>query len=207
VTPGRAIEAASGGVDDRGVEPEATCPTCKAALKLGADGFWSCPSGHGLGFTLSKAYGRIADDEIAKIWRASEKAAAGKTPCIFCGKPTVTFTVDGVVLDVCRADEALWFDPGELDQLPRDRPDAPPSAEQQRQFAAIMEAFDHDLVTGLAREQGRAILDRLTNHVVREHPGFARLFDNALDGDRLDELEAETEREQDDLAAQWRESA
>jgi Zn-finger nucleic acid-binding protein len=186
------------------VEPEATCPTCKAALKLGADGFWSCPAGHGLGFTLSKAYGRIADDEIAKLWRGSETAPAGKVPCPFCAEPMVTVTVERVSVDVCRADEALWFDPGELDRLPAQ---TPPTPEQQRQFAAIMEAFDHDLVAGLEAEEDRGVLDRLANHVVRGHPGFALLFDHALYGDRLDELEAETAREEQELASQWQQGA
>lgn len=50
--------------------PAPICPKCGAELRLGASGrlqAWSCPAGHGVGFTVTAAYERLADDEIHAV--------------------------------------------------------------------------------------------------------------------------------------------
>ena len=190
--------------------PAPTCPKCKAPLAPGRKGeldFWSCPNGHGLGFTMSEAYGRVEEDEISELWHASESAPAGKTPCPYCGlaMASVAVRVEGarLTLDVCRDDQFFWFDPGELDLLPPDLADPEPTPEEQRKIDAVLAAFDHDLEAGIEAEGNRGLLNRLAGTIARDHPGFARLLEHTVYGDALDRLEAETDREQRDLAEQW----
>ena len=82
--------------------PLPSCPICNAPLEARKEGevdFWSCPAGHGLGFTMSEAYGRVQEDEIARLWQASVSAPQGTSPCAWCGTPMVRVTV-GVDTDV-----------------------------------------------------------------------------------------------------------
>lgn len=176
-----------------------TCPKCGAELKLGASGrlhAWSCPAGHGVGFTVTEAYERLADDEVHAIWHASEHGAPGSYHCPFCARPMVNVTVavggDGSpteTLDVCREDEFIWFDPGELDEFPQSAPPSEPSAEEQRKIDQIRSTFDHDLDLAQADEESHGILNRFANHVVAEHPGFVHLLDHAVYRHELDDVE------------------
>jgi Zn-finger nucleic acid-binding protein len=179
--------------------PAPKCPQCGAELKLGASGkldAWSCPAGHGIGFTLSEAYERLEDDEIHAIWKASEQAAPGAHTCPLCSQPmaSVTIAVAGPgspeeTFDVCREDEFIWFDPGELDEFPQHTAVAPPSADEQRKIDQIRATFDHDLDEAIAAEESDSVLDRFANHVVESHPGFVHMLDHAVYGHELDDLE------------------
>jgi hypothetical protein len=104
------------------------CPICKAGLayqRAGEFDSWACPNGHGLGFTLSEAYGRLEDDEIHALWAAAKGAAAGDRNSPISGQSmvVVAITVDGAgsasaTVDVDVANEFLWFDTGEFDKFP-----------------------------------------------------------------------------------------
>jgi Zn-finger nucleic acid-binding protein len=165
---------------------------------LGASGkldAWSCPSGHGIGFTLSEAYERLEDDEIHTIWQASEHAQPGAHTCPMCSQPmaSVTIAVAGPgspeeTLDVCREDEFIWFDPGELDEFPQHSARVP-SPDEQRQLDQIRATFDRELDDAIAAEEADGFLDRFANHVVKEHPGFVHMLDHAVYGHELDDLE------------------
>ena len=177
------------------------CPQCGAELKLGAGGklhAWSCPAGHGVGFTVSAAYDRLPDDEIHAVWHASEHGTPSGHACPMCGRPMVTVTVavggertPQETLDVCREDEFIWFDPGELDEFPAHTDPAPLSADEQRKIDDIRAAFDHDLDTALEQEESAGVLDRFANHVVLHHPGFVHLMDRAVYRHELDDLDAD----------------
>jgi len=179
--------------------PAPKCPQCGAELKLGASGkldAWSCPSGHGIGFTVSEAYERLEDDEIHAIWNAAEQAAPGSHACPMCSLPMVSVTVAvggpgsaQETLDVCREDEFIWFDPGELDEFPQHTAAPAPSAEEQRKIDQIRATFDHDLDEAIAAEESDSSLDRFANHVVKSHPGFVHMLDHAVYGHELDDLE------------------
>jgi Zn-finger nucleic acid-binding protein len=176
-------------------EPAPKCPQCGVDLQLGASGklhAWSCPAAHGLGFTLSAAYERLEDDEVHAIWHASEQAAAGKHTCPFCSAPmvSVTVAVGGAgspqeTLDVCREDEFIWFDPGELDEFPQHTLATAPSPEEQARIEQLRGTFDHDL--DAAADAG--VMDRFANHVVAHHPGIVHLLDRMVYGHELDDLD------------------
>ena len=177
-----------------------TCPKCGAELKLGASGrlhAWSCPAGHGVGFTVTEAYERLADDEVHTIWQASEHGAPGSYACPMCTRQMVSVTVavggpgsPQETLDVCREDEFIWFDAGELDEFPQHAPAPEASADEQRKIDEIRKTFDHDLDAALADEESSGIFDRFANHVVREHPGFVHLLDHAVYRHELDDAHA-----------------
>jgi len=204
--------------------PPPKCPRCSDELKLGANGqvdCWSCPVGHGLGLTLSEAYGRVQEDEISKIWHGSEAAQPGKYSCPMCGVPMLSVTVGvdsdeapegesedtpdsaSVPLDVCREDQFIWFDVRELDEFPQDLPNPEPSPEELRRINLIMSAFDRDLDEANEDELNRGILNRLANTVARRHPGFVSVLEHAMYGHKLDELEAETRAAHEKLEEQW----
>jgi Zn-finger nucleic acid-binding protein len=178
--------------------PAPKCPQCGADLRLGASSkldAWSCPAGHGVGFTVSEAYERLQDDEVHAIWQAAAQDRPGARTCPMCSQPMVSVTVPvggagspQETLDVCREDELIWFDAGELDEFPQ-HTDAPVSAEEQRKIEQIRATFDHDLDEALAQEESEGIMNRFANHVVRAHPGFVHLLDHAVYGHELDDLE------------------
>lgn len=178
--------------------PAPKCPQCGAALRLGAGGklhAWSCPAGHGIGFTVSAAYERLEDDEIHAIWQASEHGTPSSHACPLCSRPMVTATVavggpgsPQETLDVCCEDEFVWFDPGELDEFPQ-HTSTPLSADEQRKVDQIRATFDHDLDAAAEQEENDGFLDRFANHVVAHHPGFVHLLDHAVYGHELDDLE------------------
>jgi Zn-finger nucleic acid-binding protein len=176
-----------------------TCPQCGAELELGASGklhAWSCRAGHGIGFTVTEAYERLEDDEIHTIWHASETASAGDHRCPFCAQTmvSVTVAVGGAgspqeTLDVCREDEFIWFDPGELDEFPQHHDAAPPSAEELAKIEQIRRTFDHDLDEAITDEESQGVMNTFANHVVVAHPGFVRLLDHTVYHHELDDLD------------------
>lgn len=178
--------------------PAPKCPQCGAELRLGASGkldAWSCPAGHGVGFTVSEAYDRLEADEVHSIWQASEHGAAGNRVCPMCSRPMVTVTVavggpgsPEETLEVCREDELIWFDPGELDEFPQ-HADRPLSADEQHKIEQIRSTFDHDLDEAVAQEESEGVMNRFAGHVVARHPGFVHLLDHAVYGHALDGLE------------------
>jgi Zn-finger nucleic acid-binding protein len=182
-----------------GESPAPKCPECGAELKLGPSGrldAWSCPAGHGIGLTLSEAYERLEDDEIHAIWKDSETAPPGKHACPLCSQTmaSVTVAVGGPgsaqeMLDVCREDQFIWFDAGELDEFPQHH-DAPPlSADELAKIEQIRKTFDHDLDEAQADEESRGFLNKLANHVVTAHPGFVGFLDHAVYGHELDDVD------------------
>lgn len=121
------VSAMSGGTSSGGRTPH--CPTCGAELHLETGDLpaWLCPAGHGVAATLPAARKRVDDEVVTRAWAEARKASAGERSCPFCTKPMtpVAWTVDdvqppaSVVLDLCRADQLLWFDVGELELLPQ----------------------------------------------------------------------------------------
>lgn len=184
------------------------CPQCRAELELGVSGkvdAWTCPEGHGVGFTLSEAHERIQEDELAEVWSGSEAAALSPHTCAMCDRrlATVTIGVDddetrsgqpgdaadasGVTLEVCREDQFIWFDPGELDELPEDLPEPEPSAAEQEQLAEIRKAYSEQLAKAYDDDSP---LGRFADRVAARHPGFVKFLDRVVYRDALDESHA-----------------
>ncbi len=105
------------------------CPRCgKALVKDTYEGktCHRCPDGHGTAMTLPVLRALCGSPEFANaLWyKASQKKAVeGLAACPFCGKPMVFASINilgrSILLDVCRSCQAIWFDPGELEALPR----------------------------------------------------------------------------------------
>ena len=152
--------------------PQPACPACRAVLALEHDhafDAWGCPEGHGLAFTLSEAYERLRDEEIHAIW---QRARAGDpTPsargCPMCERTMVAVPCGAVTLDVCLVDEVFWFDAGELEQLPPDVPDAPPTDEEQAALDRITDEFGDALDAGWDAEEAATLTGRLADRLLR----------------------------------------
>ena len=156
--------------------PSATCPTCGAQLALTPDGSfdsWVCPAGHGLAATLSELYERAQEDDIRALWQVARAASPveGARACPMCARPMIAINspvdadevpegADGdgpttaeVPLDVCVADEVVWFEAGELEAMPADLEDPEPSAQELAALAKIRaefsKAYDEALRTSL----------------------------------------------------------
>ncbi len=174
-----------------------SCPICATELQLGSHGtldHWSCAAGHGLAMTLTESYERLQEDEIALLWQTARRAPAGPLPSPFDGRPMVRFSFgydddevpegepgDGpdlgtVEVDVDLENQFIWFDAGELDVLPEDLPDAPPSPEELAKVAEIRERFSAELGDALAARDDGELTERFYHRVAR-NPGALRRLD------------------------------
>lgn len=183
------------------------CPQCRADLELGARGkleAWTCPTGHGAGFTLSEMHERAQEDELAALWERAKTAVAGKHACPICDRQMVTVSIgvdadealDGsgdspdagrVTLDVCREDQFIWFDPGELDELPEDLPEPKPSAAELANLERITTAYERELAEAWEDDSP---LGRFADRVSKRHPGFVKFLARVVYRDALDESHA-----------------
>ena len=166
----------------------ASCPQCRASLVLtNHDTFdsWICPNGHGLAATLSELYERAQEDEIHRLWQVARAAArarqAGDRPCPMCERPMVSIVVPtdadeaeegapgdtadtgSVPVDVCVADEVVWFDASELDAMPADLPDPQPTPEQEAALADITRRFGEEYEAAVEARAGftEKVADRI----------------------------------------------
>jgi hypothetical protein len=92
-----------------------------------------------------------------------------------------------VTLDVCRDDQFIWFDPGELEELPADLPDPEPTAQEQVQLGQIRKTYDGELD---AAYEDDSLLGRFADRVSKRHPGFVKFLDRVVYRDALDEIDA-----------------
>jgi Zn-finger nucleic acid-binding protein len=120
-----------------------------------------CPRGHGLAFTLSEAYARLADADIHEIWAGARTAPRGTHGCPMCEATMVTVPCEGVSLDVCVTDEVLWFDAGELEALPPDAPAPLPDPRAEAALASVTDQFGDALDAGWDAEERDTITGRL----------------------------------------------
>jgi Zn-finger nucleic acid-binding protein len=179
------------------------CPQCGGELQLGASGrldAWTCPAGHGVGLTLSEAHERAQEDELSALWEAAKTASPGRHTCPVCDRPMANVTIDvdadeapesqgslDVALDVCRDDQFIWFDPGELDELPVDLPDQQPSAAELAKIDRITTAYERELD---AAYEDDSPLGRFADRVSKRHPGFVKFLDRVVYRGALDETHA-----------------
>lgn len=177
------------------------CHSCSEELVLGAVGElnpWSCPGGHGLGFTLSESYERLQEDEIDELWQAARTATARGVACPFCSQPMAVISVEAdadeaaegatgdgptvftAELDVCERDQFIWFDPGELDGMPEDLPDPEPTAQQQADLEKIRENFRAGMKDAWEQRGDEHVTERMYDRVAR-HPKLHGVMDKAGD--------------------------
>ena len=155
------------------------CPNCGSPLHLEHDGAldaWACPQHHGLGFTISEAYERMDEAEIHAIWEQARAASAGSRTCPICATTMVSVTVAPTAgatpdatttlgLEVCLADEFIWFDAGELDAIPVDTNDPAPNPEEEAHLAEITEQFGDELGTEWSARDSETMRDHLIHRL------------------------------------------
>jgi Zn-finger nucleic acid-binding protein len=173
------------------------CPLCGVQLELGSSAEldrWSCPAGHGLAMTLSETYERMQEDEIGLLWKLARDAAPGplgspfdKTPMkrvvlpydddeVPEGEPGDGPNTGSVHLDVDVANQFVWFDAGELDELPHDLPDPEPSAEELARIDQIVDQFSADIEGAARAREASTVTGRLYRRVARD-PEALRTLD------------------------------
>ena len=173
------------------------CPICGIELQLGSSGAldrWSCTAGHGLAMTLSESYERLQEDEIGRLWQLARDASPGPLPSPFDGMPMHRFALpydadeipegepgDGpdlgsVEVDVDVANQFVWFDAGELEELPVDLPDAEPSPEELARVAEIAAQFGQDVEEASRRRDGDDLSEKLYRRIARS-PGALSTLD------------------------------
>lgn len=173
------------------------CPVCGVQLELGSSGEldrWSCPEGHGLALTLSESYERVQEDEIGLLWQLARDGQPGplgspfdRTPMrrvvvpydddeVPEGEPGDGANTGAVEVDVDVANQFIWFDAGELDELPEDLPDPEPSAEELARIDQIVDQFGSDVEDAARAREAKSLTGRLYRRVARD-PEALRTLD------------------------------
>jgi hypothetical protein len=135
--------------------------------------------------TLSESYERLQEDEVVRLWQLARVAPAGPLGSPFDGAPMKRFALpydedevaEGgagdepdagtVQLDVDVANQFVWFDADELDELPADRPDPEPSSEELARVAEIAAQFGAGIEDAARARDGGALTERLYRRIAR----------------------------------------
>ena len=132
------------------------CPRCGQPLAKsiyqGKIGF-HCPDGHGRAVSLPTVRSLCGKPDFANmLWhKAMETPGHNGGFCPICGRPMtlVILPVDGqeLELDICCSGQELWFDPNELDALPK--PPLPPKEPElpQRAKEILAQHAVHEMQT------------------------------------------------------------
>lgn len=173
------------------------CPACGQTLLLGSAGtlnYWACPELHGLGLSLTSTHDHLQDDEISQMWQKARAGVPGPVGSPFDGRPMVRVLVeydsdevpegeqgDGptegtVEVDVDLENEFIWFDAGEIDEMPYDLPDAEPTAEEQAAIAEITTQFSASMGAALEARDDGEFTEKVYQHIAKR-PGLARALD------------------------------
>jgi Zn-finger nucleic acid-binding protein len=161
-----------------------------------------CPENHGVALTLAEGYESAQEDEMRLLWQL----AMGRRPdvghprpsdrgCPGCSMRMVTVDLpydddevdegnegDGenlgeIEVEVCTMCQFVWFDAGELEELPADLPDPELSADQQAQLDRIISDFGNQMASTFAERDGRDPAERFARRVAGRpglHRGLAR---------------------------------
>jgi hypothetical protein len=143
--------------------------------------------------TLSESYEALQEDEIGRLWALAREAAPGPLPSPFDGTPMKRFVlpydddevpegepgdgpdVGSVEIDVDVANQFVWFDAGELDELPVDLPDAEPSAEELAKVAEIAAQFGAGVEAASRARDADDLSERLYRRIAHSPTALATL--------------------------------
>ena len=110
------------------------CPRCGRVLErtfFERKIAYRCPGGHGCSMTLPAVRSLCGRPEFVNtLWRMANDNPSGMgSPCPECGRPMslVRLPLGGreLELDVCCRCQELWFDPDELERVPKPPPPPP----------------------------------------------------------------------------------
>jgi membrane associated rhomboid family serine protease/Zn-finger nucleic acid-binding protein len=111
------------------------CPRCSLRLKAvrSAAGIsWGCPRCGGAAVAMPVLRSKIVAEALRRVWGAAVESPAGDLRCPSCSRAMLRRApaIDGgdIALDLCRPCQLVWFDPGEIERLPR-VPPSPPAKE------------------------------------------------------------------------------
>jgi hypothetical protein len=143
---------------------------------------------------MAESYEQMQEDELSRLWELARAGSPGPLPGPFGGPPMVrillpydgdearedeegdTEDVGTVELDVDLDNQFIWFDAGELEQLPADLEDAEPSAEENAALAQITRQFSEDYDAALDARDDHEISERIYQRIARR-PGMLRAFE------------------------------
>jgi len=165
-----------------------TCPTCNVLLepqKRGDIRLWKCAACKGLVISLPTVRKGLDPKAFKKIWQQlySDKAATGR-PCPGCRKPLSVVEADGqdsgILIDVCRSCQILWFDDKEFSDLPEAVTEAVPEVEPAKQSESRLLTPEELVFAAFKQEQyrRRSFLSKLLDGSVSEELGLDSLFDD-----------------------------
>lgn len=98
---------------------------------------------------------------------------AGNKNCVETARRVATLAVE---LDVDLDNRFIWFDTGELEELPEDLPDAAPTAEQNADPQRITAEFSASVDDALAARDDGEVSERIYNRLA-QRPGALRALD------------------------------
>src|SRR6266403_4508662 len=98
------------------------CPHCRQPL-VRADHpplrVWTCSACGGCAATLAVLRRAIRHDVLQQVWnRTTGHARTSLLRCPSCSNAMNCVPTEGPEVDLCRACQLVWFDAGELDELP-----------------------------------------------------------------------------------------
>ena len=167
-----------------------SCPICNVLLqrqKLGDVRLWNCPSCSGLVISIPTVRKGMKPGEFRKIWQQlySDDIETGR-PCPGCKKPLSVLKADGqdggLLIDVCRSCQILWFDDKEFSSLPRVVPEADPLLKDEQDRKPESRLLTPEELTYRAfkedQYQRRSFLYKLLDGSVSKEFGLNDFFDN-----------------------------
>jgi Zn-finger nucleic acid-binding protein len=163
------------------------CPTCDVPLqsqRLEKIRFWKCASCRGLAISLPTVRKGLTPEAFKKIWH---KLSSGDTepgrPCPGCRNPLSVVEADGqgggILIDVCRSCQILWFDDSEYSALPiaeqNTQANTPVKSEVLTEAELVFAAFKED------QYKRRSFLYKLLDGSVSRELGFDSFFGDLFD--------------------------
>jgi Zn-finger nucleic acid-binding protein len=179
---------------------ETNCPRCrtpltKGTLKNDIDS-WACPNHHGVGITLSEAWGHLQDDEVKAIWSAAKNGQPSdlKSPALGKEMVRIEITVDSdeeegnrgpdafqIELDVSVDEQFIWFDAGELEKMPEDIPNPQMSEGERKHIEEIAQEFGDSMMANYDKRENESVTGKLYNFVA-SHRRMKRFIEAILPG-------------------------
>ena len=167
-----------------------TCPTCKVSLepqKLGDVRLWNCLSCNGLVISIPTVRKGMKPREFKTIWQQlySDDVETGR-PCPGCRNPLSVLKADGkdggILIDVCRSCQVLWFDDKEFSSLPRVVPEFQPELKDEQDSKTESRLLTPEELTFRAfkedQHQRRSFLYKLLDGSISKEIGLNDFFGN-----------------------------